>query len=112
LCPLLNGLSVFKQFFLPAVEFGSFSEPGEITLFPCSQKRGGRLYINNKEVNDLGIYRNITGFVPQVCAFFYECYFNCPNIVIELLLQDDCGSACELFEENVREMVVVFFCDT
>ena len=34
--------------------------------FPCSQKRGGRLYINNNEVNDLGVYRNITGFVPQV----------------------------------------------
>lgn len=28
-------------------------------------KRGGRLYINDKEVNDLGVYRNITGFVPQ-----------------------------------------------
>ena len=36
-----------------------------------SQKRGGRLYINDNEVNDLGIYRNITGFVPQVCFFFY-----------------------------------------
>lgn len=36
----------------------------------CSQKRGGRLYINDNEVNDLGVYRNITGFVPQVGFFF------------------------------------------
>lgn len=82
---------------------------GEVMLFPCSQKRGGRLYINDKEVNDLGVYRNITGFVPQVCALFYDCYFNCPSIAIKLLLQEDCGS--ELFGENVSEMVVVF-CDT
>ena len=38
--------------------------------FSCSQKRGGQLYINDKEVKDLGVYRNITGFVPQVCFFF------------------------------------------
>ena len=37
--------------------------------FPCSQKRGGHLYINDNEVNNLGVYRNITGFVPQVCGF-------------------------------------------
>ena len=42
--------------------------------FSCSQKRGGQLYINDKEVKDLGVYRNITGFVPQVCflLLFYE----------------------------------------
>ncbi len=37
--------------------------------FLCSQKRGGQLYINDNEVKDLGVYRNITGFVPQVCFF-------------------------------------------
>ena len=46
--------------------------------FSFSQKRGGQLYINDKEVKDLGVYRNITGFVPQVWFFllFYEWYFN------------------------------------
>lgn len=44
--------------------------------FPCSQKRGGRLYINDNEANDLDVYRNITGFVPQVC-FVCCCCFCC-----------------------------------
>ena len=38
---------------------------------------------------------------------FFEFYFNCPNIVIELLLQGDCGS--ELFGENVSEVVIIFY---
>ena len=49
----------------------------------CFQKRAGSLFINNNFVHDLGVFRNITGFVPQVCfaserrkqllGFFYRC---------------------------------------
>ena len=74
--------------------------------FLCSQKRGGQLYINDNEVKDLGVYRNVTGFVPQVCFFllFYERYFDRISIV---LLQEGHGS--ELLGENISEMVVVFW---
>ena len=60
-----NSLDFISEgFILSGVQFR-----GGIMQFPCSQKRGGHLYINDNEVNNLGVYRNITGFVPQVCGF-------------------------------------------
>ena len=59
------------------------SRPLTAVFHFCFQKRAGSLFINNNFVHDLGVFRNITGFVPQVCfaserrkqllGFFYRC---------------------------------------
>ena len=43
------------------------SRPLTAVFHFCFQKRAGSLFINNNFVHDLGVFRNITGFVPQVC---------------------------------------------
>ena len=57
--------------------------PLTVVFYFCFQERCGSLFINNESVHDLGVKRNITGFVPQVSfaseireqllSFFYRC---------------------------------------
>ena len=59
------------------------SSPLTAVSYFCFQKRAGSLFINNNFVYDLGVFRKITGFVPQVSfaseirkqllSFFYWC---------------------------------------